>query len=355
MTAPDGHFPRPGWITLRTHRLPLSVRLDRRVLPALAVLAVALLLVMSVSIVYGDYNIRPDDVLRALLGLPTDNANHLLVVRTFRLPRILMALLIGVALAVSGAIMQGITRNDLADPGLLGINAGAGVFVTAYLVAAAAPNPALMPWLAFAGALGASALIYVLAWRGAGSTMRLILIGIGIASLGSALISYFLTRLTVVDAQRAFLWLTGSIYSSTWGDIRLLATWIAILLPIALLQARHLNVLYLGEDLATGLGARTEFYRLALIAISAGLAAITVTVAGTIGFVGIVAPHIARRLVGPAHEGLLICAALVGGLLLVTADLIARWAPTTTPLPIGVMTAIIGAPYFAWLLYRRGH
>jgi len=355
MTAPGNDFPRPGWISLRARHLPLSLRLDRRVLPALTLLALALLLVMSVSIVYGDYNIRPDDVLRALLGIPTDNPGHLLVVRTFRLPRILMALLIGAALAVSGAIMQGITRNDLADPGLLGINAGAGVFVTAYLVAAAAPNPTLMPWLAFAGALGAATLIYALAWRGAGSTMRMILIGIGIASLGSALISYFLTRLTVADAQRAFLWLTGSIYSSTWADVRLLATWIAVLLPLALLQARQLNALFLGEDLATGLGVHTEFYRLLLIALSAGLAAITVTVAGAIGFVGIVAPHIARRLVGPAHEGLLITAALVGGLLLVTADLAARWAPTTTPLPVGVMTAIIGAPYFAWLLYRRGH
>ncbi len=349
-----GDYPKPGWITLRPRSLPLSFKLDRRAPLVLTALTAALLLMLVLNIVYGDYNIAPADVLRAIVGIETHDANHTLVVRAFRLPRILLAMLIGAALAASGAIIQGITRNDLADPGLLGINSGAGVFVVGYLAFAAAPNLSLLPWLALVGALGASAAVYALAWKGNSSTLRMILIGVGLASLGGALISYFLTRLSLNDAQRAFNWLTGSVYSSTWADVRLLLVWLAVLLPLTFLLARQLNVLNLGDDLATGLGTRIEVVRLVLIGLSAGLAAITVTVAGTIGFVGFVAPHIARRLVGPSHEGLLLCASLVGGLLLVTADLVARWALAPNQLPIGVTTALIGAPYFAYLLYQRG-
>ncbi len=347
-------FPPPGWITLRSYRLPVSARLDRRAPAVLLALLAALLLALVVSVSYGEYNIAPLDVLRAVIGMETSDANHLLVVRSFRLPRILLSLLIGAALAASGAVIQGITRNDLADPGLLGINSGAGVLVVGYLTFAAVPNPALLPWLAFAGALGASAVIYTLAWKGGSSSLRLILIGVGLASLGSALISYFLTRLTLDNAQQAYIWLTGSVYGSTWSEVRLMLLWLAILLPLTFLLARQLNALNLGDDLAISLGARVEQHRLIFIGLSAGLAAITVTVAGTIGFVGFVSPHIARRLVGPSHEGLLLCTVLVGGLLLVLADLASRWVIAPGQLPLGVTTAVIGAPYFAYLLYKRG-
>lgn len=313
-----------------------------------------LLLALILSVSYGVYQIAPLDVLRAVVGLETSDPNHLLVVRSFRLPRILLALLIGAALALSGAIIQGITRNDLADPGLLGINTGAGVLVVGYLTFAAAPNPALLPWLALSGALGASAIIYTLAWKGGSSSLRLILLGVGLASLGAALINYFITRLSLENAQAAFVWLTGSVYGSTWPEVRLLLGWLAILLPTTFLLARQLNVLNLGDDLATSLGTRVELHRLVLIVLSAALAAVTVTVAGTIGFVGFVSPHIARRLVGPAHEGLLVCTTLVGGLLLVVSDLASRWVIAPSELPVGVTTAVIGAPYFAYLLYKRG-
>ncbi len=134
----------------------------------------------------------------------------------------------------------------------------------------------------------------------------------------------------------------------------MMTLWLLVLLPLAFLFARQLNLFNLGDDIATSLGTRVEQHRLTLIALSAGLAAITVTVAGTIAFVGFVAPHIARRLVGPTHEGLLICTVFVGGLLLVVADLAARWVIAPSELPVGVTTAVIGAPYFAYLLYKRG-
>lgn len=348
------HFPEPSWFTFRPKWMPVSWRVDRRVPLVCLLLLLVLVAVLVTSVSYGEYNIAPLDVVRAVLGIETNDPNHMLVVRTFRLPRILVALLIGMSLAVSGAIMQGITRNDLADPGILGINTGAGVAVVGYVTFAAVLQEQFIPWLAFAGALVTSILIYSLAWKGGSSTLRLILIGVGVAALGGALISFFITRLEVNRAQQAYVWLTGSVYGSSWGDVRLMLVWLLVLLPVAFFLARQLNTMGLGDELAVGLGSRLEVQRLILIAISSALAAITVTVAGTIGFVGFVAPHIARRLVGPMHEGLLITTSLVGGLLMVTADLLSRWVISPAEIPIGVTTAIIGAPYFAYLLYRKG-
>lgn len=347
-------FPQPNWITVRARWLPLSARLDRRVPVVVLALCAGLLLAIVLSVSYGDYQIAPADVLQALVNSETSNPDHLLVVRSFRLPRILVALLVGAALGAAGAIIQGITRNDLADPGLLGINTGAGVAVVGYMTLAALPDMSFTPWLALVGAFAAAAIIYLLAWRGGSSPLRLILIGIGLAALGGSIISYFLTRMAVEQAQMANIWLTGSVYGSTWPEVRLLAVWLAVLLPITFLSARHLNVLNLGDELATGLGTRVEAHRLLLLGLCSALAAITVTVAGTLGFVGFVSPHVARRLVGPSHEGLLLTTVLVGGLLLVVADLLSRWVVAPSSLPIGVTTALIGAPYFAWLLYKRG-
>lgn len=347
-------FPPFSWLTLRGRWLPFSVHLDRRVPLVIVALTLALLLALVLSVSYGEYQMAPADVLRAVLGLETTDSNDRLVVYNFRLPRILLSLLIGSALATSGAIMQGLTRNDLADPGLLGINSGAGVLVVGYLTYTAAPNPPVLPWLALLGGLAAAAVVYTLAGAGDSSSARLLLIGVGVASLGGALIGYFLTKLTLDNAQQAYIWLTGSVYASTWPEVRLLFFWLVALLPLTFLFARPLNLLNLGPEVAVSLGSRLELYRLLLIILSSALAAVTVTVAGTIGFVGFIAPHIGRRLVGPAHEGLLLTTALVGGLLLVVADLASRWVIAPSSLPLGVTTAVIGAPYFAYLLYKRG-
>ncbi|PID84934.1 MAG: iron ABC transporter permease [Chloroflexi bacterium] len=348
------NHPKPSWITVRPRFLPFSIRLDRRAPLVLLAFLIVLIMALVMSVSYGEYQIAPLDVLRAVFGIETSDANHALVVRSFRLPRILLSMLIGASLAASGAIIQGITRNDLADPGLLGIHSGAGVIVVGYLTFAASPNPKLIPWLALLGALGACAVIYILAWKGGSSSMRLILIGIGLASLCGALISYFITKLTLDNAQQAYMWLTGTVYGSTWKEVQLISVWLLVLLPLTFLLARQLNILNLGDDLAISLGSRMERHRLVLIVLAAALAAITVTVAGTIAFVGFVSPHIARRLVGPSHEGLLVTTVMVGAVLLVIADLVSRWVIAPGELPIGVTTAIIGAPYFAYLLYRKG-
>jgi iron complex transport system permease protein len=349
---------RPSWVTLRPRWLPLSYRFDRRVpLVALAILAfTALVLVLSVS--YGEYEISPGDVVQTILGTldreHPDYANYNLVVHTFRLPRIVLAFMVGAALAVSGTMMQGITRNALADPYLLGVSSGAGLAAVMLIVWLKDAPISLLPWAAFGGALLTAGAIYILAWKNGSSTpIRLILIGIALAAVIDAVITMMLLFGNINDVQQAYVWLTGSVYGRNWQHVQALGGWLLVFLPAAFLSARGLNALGLGDDTAKGIGVRVELQRGILLFISVALAAAAVAVAGTIGFVGLVAPHITRRLVGPSHEGLLPISALFGGGLLVLADLIGRWVISPSELPVGVVTAMIGAPYFAFLLYKN--
>jgi iron complex transport system permease protein len=357
MTTQPLDKPRAVWTTIRPHALPISFRVGRRVLPvALALLAFALV-VLILSVSYGEYDIPPLDVVRTILGIPTEDArNHELVIWTFRLPRILLAFLVGAALGVSGTLMQGVTRNPLADPGLLGVSAGASLAAVSLLLYFDDVPLALLPFAAFGGALLAAVTIYALAWKHGGSaTIRLILIGIALEAVLAALLNLLIIFGDIREVQQAFVWLTGSVYGRDWDYVATLGLWLLVLLPLAFVFARQLNVLNLGDEPARGLGQRVEGARLLLMTISVGLAAAAVAVSGTIGFVGLVVPHITRRLVGPAHEGLLPISALFGGALLMLADLIGRWVISPSELPVGIVTAIIGAPYFLYLLYRNRH
>jgi iron complex transport system permease protein len=348
---------RPVWITVRSRHPALSFKLDRRV-PLMAVaVTLAALAVLIMSINYGAYNMSPLEVIQTLTGtLPTDHPDARsfnLVVHTFRLPRILVAFLVGAAMAVSGAIMQGITRNPLAEPGILGVSAGAGLAAVTLIVWRDDISLTLLPWVAFAGAVLTTAAVYALSWkRGGASPVRLILIGVAFAAVLGSLTTFMLVFGQINDVQQAYVWLTGSVYGRNWDHVRTLAGWLLVLLPLAFLSARVLNTLNLGDDVAKGLGLRVEAQRAFLLVISVGLASSAVAVAGTIGFVGLIAPHIARRLVGPSHEGLLPVSALFGGALLMLADLIGRWVIAPSELPIGIITALIGAPYFMFLLVR---
>lgn len=348
---------KPTWFTLRTTRFPFSYRFDRRVpLVALAILAfTALVLVVSVS--YGEYDISPVEVVQTIFGTldkeHPDYRNFNLVVHTFRLPRILTAFLVGAALAVSGTIMQGITRNPLADPYLLGVSGGAGLAAVSLIVWLKNVPLTWLPLAAFGGALLTAFVIYILAWKqGSSAPVRLILIGIAVGAVISAITSMMLLFGEINDVQQAYVWLTGSVYGRNWEHVRSLAGWLLVFLPVAFLMARSLNILNLGDEIARSLGMRVEWQRGLLLVVSVALAAVAVAVAGTISFVGLVAPHITRRLVGPSHEGLLPVSALMGGALLVLADLIGRWIISPAELPVGIVIALIGAPYFMFLLYR---
>ncbi len=347
----------PPWITVRLGRVPVSFRIDRRVpLVALAIVVFTVVTLVA-SISYGEYDMSPWDVVQTLFRtLPEDHPdyrNFNLVVFTFRLPRIVLAFMVGAALATSGAIMQGITRNPLADPYLLGVSGGAGLAAVTLIVWMKDAPLSLLPLAAFVGALVTAFAIYLLAWKhGSSAPIRLILIGIALGAVISAVTTTMLVFGDIREVQQAYVWLTGSVYGRGWEHVQALGGWLIVFLPISVLMARFLNAFALGDDTARGLGVRVERYRALLLFISVGLAAGAVAVAGTIGFVGLVAPHITRRLVGPSHEGMLPVSALFGGALLVLSDLIGRWAIAPSELPVGVVTAMIGAPYFLFLLYR---
>lgn len=248
--------------------------------------------------------------------------------------------------------MQGLTRNPLASPELTGVTAGAGLAAVILIVALPAAPLAALPFAALGGALAAAALVYSLAWTRGDSPIRLILVGIGLTSIAGALITFFLTFGEIQDVTRALVWLTGSVYARGWDDLRAMAPWVAVLLPAALLLAPHLDALHLGEYAARGLGARVALYRALLLTTAAGLAAAAVAVAGAIGFVGLIAPHIARRLVGATHVGLLVTSGAAGAIIVVAADLVGRTLLAPTEIPCGIVTAAIGAPFFMTLLYR---
>lgn len=344
------------WIVIRRNTPSFSLRLDRRVpFITLCILLVAtVVLVLSVS--YGEYHIPPGQVVQTILGTNTDHHdydNFHLVVFTFRLPRIILAFLVGMALATSGTAMQSITRNPLADPSVLGISGGAGVAVVALIIFGnSIPNSYLI-WGAFGGGLLTAALIYTLSWqRGHQSPLRMALIGVAFAAGANAITTLMLTFGEIRDVQQAYVWLTGSVYGRNWEHVRLLATWMIVFIPLTWLLARPLNVLNLGDETAKGLGMRVEIQRGILFFSSVALTASAVAVSGTIGFIGLIAPHAVRRLVGPAHEGLLPLAGLFGGLLLILADLIGRWMIAPSEMPVGVVVSLIGAPYFIFLLYR---
>lgn len=345
------------WITLRSKSLPFSFKLDRRVPLVVLVLLILASIVLVLSVSYGEYEIPLSDVVQTIFNTNQDHpdyANYHLVVHTFRMPRIILAFMVGTALATSGAIMQGITHNPLAEPGILGISAGAGVAVVTMIVYLQDAPLQYLPWAAFSGGTVVAAVIYSLSWKhGRSSPLRMVLIGVALATGLGSITTLMLTFGEINDVQQAYLWLVGSVYGRNWEHVYTLGAWMLVALPLSWILARQLNILNMGEDLARGLGVRVEIQRGLLLLCSVALAAAAVSVSGTIGFVGLVAPHISRRLVGPSHEGLLITSALFGGLLLMFADLIGRWVIAPSEMPIGVVTGIIGAPYFLYLLYRH--
>lgn len=322
------------------------------VLAALVILIVA---VFVISMNIGYIRLSPLEVAKTLLGFGT--AKQELILFEFRLPRIVISVLVGAGLAVSGCILQGISRNALADPGILGINAGAGLavmlFISFYPTTTAAPV-FLLPVLALVGAALTALLIYVLSYKRHEGVIpvRLVLTGIAVAAGISAAMIVLTLRLDPDKYQFVATWLAGTVWGTNWKFVLALLPWIAVLLPYVFRKSREMDVLNLGDQTATGLGAPVERSRLTLIAAAVGLAGASVAVSGAIGFVGLIGPHLARRLVGPKHNMLLPASALVGGLLLITADTIGRWIVQPSEVPTGIVVAVIGAPYFLYLLAR---
>lgn len=339
-------------LVFRSSALALSMRVKRRVFAVLLLLVIVTLTAMVVSIAQGEYPIPPFAVVQTVLGFETE-ADYAFVVNTLRLPRTLVACLVGIALAISGAIMQGITRNPLADPGIIGINAGASLAAVSLIVLFPNIPVGFLPFCAFGGAVAVSLLIYFLAWEGGSSPLRLILIGVGVATVIGAATSVIVTFGEINSVTQAFVWLAGSVYGRSWEQVFAFLPWLMVFLPLALIKARQLNTMALGDDTAQGLGCHIEWQRGWLLLISTALAGATVATAGTIGFVGLMAPHMARQLVGSTYGGLIPVSGMMGAMLVVVADLIGRMLFAPIEIPCGIVTAIIGAPYFVYLLLRQ--
>lgn len=198
-----------------------------------------------------------------------------------------------------------------------------------------------------------SIIMYVLAWNRGVTSTRLVLIGIGVAATTSAMTMLMIILSPITAASRAYIWLTGSIYGASWEHVYALLPWVMVFIPLAIVFSRNLNVQELGDEIAKGVGNPVQFHRSILLFISVALAGSAVAVAGAIGFIGLIAPHIARKLVGSVYGGLIPVAALIGSLLLLIADTIARTAFLPLDIPAGVFTASVGAPFFIYLLYKN--
>nr|WP_241558943.1 iron ABC transporter permease [Oceanobacillus halophilus] len=310
-----------------------------------------------ISLSMGVIPISPKEVLDTLLWNGTDQQN--LVLFEFRLPGILLAILIGAALAISGVILQGITQNELADPGIMGINTGAGLAVVLFIFFFQDSLPAtntlsafIMPFAAFTGALLAAVLIYTLAWKKGVSPIRLVLVGIGINAGFSAFITIFQLKMDPQDYRQATIWLSGDIWNANWNAVFALLPWIILLVPLALHKADTLNVLTLGDDLASGLGASVEKDRRTLLLLAVALAGVAVAAGGAIAFLGLVVPHIARKIIGPLHQYIIPISTLIGALLLLAADTIGKNLLSPTEIPVGIIVSILSAPYFVYLLMK---
>jgi iron complex transport system permease protein len=268
-----------------------------------------------------------------------------------RAPRVIAAVVAGAALGLAGTITQAVSRNPLAEPGLLGITGGAGLGAVLVVTSAAATTFGMLV-AAIVGALSAFALVYALAWRGGLSADRLVLIGIGVWYGTTALTTFVLLRANPWDTPKIYTWLSGTTYGRIWEQVVPLLVVLVIALPFVLAQRRDLDILAMDEDTPRLVGIRLERTRLALIAAAALLAALSVSAVGVVGFVGLVAPHAARALVGARHTRVIPVAVLLGAVLVGVADAIGRTVLAPAQLPAGLVVALIGAPYFVWLLWR---
>lgn len=328
-------------------RVVVSTRVRRRTLLTGVVVALLLMVTAAYSMTLGSFEVPLPDLVATVLG--RGDGSYDVVVRTLRLPRLLAGMGAGAALALSGALLQSLVRNPLVAPDIVGITNGAAL--TAVVLIIVAGTPVLVPVGAGVGALATAGLLFLLAWRRGISGARLVLIGIGVQAIAQALTTLLLVRSSIEQVAPAVLWLTGTLHGRTWQHVGWVTIGVAVLLPLALVLAPRLRTLALGDDAATALGLHADRSRVVLLLVAAAAAAVAVAVAGPVPFVALVVPHVARLLLGPTTGGVLVVCALLGALLVVVSDALAQHA-FPVGLPVGVVTALVGAPYFLFLLHR---
>lgn len=336
--------------TLAPSAVDLVVRTRRRVArrrrTVTAALALAALLAFALSLSIGDFTIALPRVLPAVFG--AGDRAEVFVIQSLRLPRALLAVLVGAAFGMSGAVFQSLARNPLASPDILGITAGGSLAAVVSLTLFGLSGLSLS-LAAGLGALVTAVLIYVLAFKRGMSSYRMVLIGIGVGAVATALTQFFWTRAHLHDAASVALWLSGSLNGRGWENIQPIALMLLVLIPLTLGLGKQLNVLELGDDSAYGVGLPVQRARLLLLFAGVSLAGAGIGAAGPVAFVAFVSAPIARRLArtpGPA----LLPAALTGAVLVSVADLLGRVALPSTEVSVGIITGAVGAPYLLWLL-----
>ncbi|MDK9754934.1 iron ABC transporter permease [Vibrio sp. D173a] len=336
-------------------RLPLSTTL-LALSGVLAFIAVA-------SITVGPMNISFSDSLRSLTGAGSDLAPHIqLVINEIRLPRTILCMFIGAILAICGVVMQGLFRNPLAEPGIIGVSAGAalgGAFAIVVFADFSQNYPTLinlaaLPFFAFLGGALTTVLVYWLGTNKFGTSVTIMLLaGVAISALSGAAIGFMNFIADDQMLRDLTLWSMGSLAGANWSGIALAAVTLVLLMFWFQKKAMSLNALLLGESEAKHLGVPVQKLKRQLILLSAVGVGITVSISGAIGFIGLVIPHLGRMLAGPDHRTLLPISALMGALLLTAADMFARVVVAPAELPVGIVTALIGAPFFIYLLFQQ--
>ncbi|MED4979588.1 iron ABC transporter permease [Geobacillus stearothermophilus] len=320
-----------------------------------AVLALLIAATAAVALSTGDAPLSYNRIVPTLLGYGSMEEEFILF--SLRLPRLFITLLAGMALALSGAVLQGLTCNDLADPGVLGINAGAGAGVALFFLffpIEAGTFLYALPLVAFTGAILTAVAIYAISYK---KTTRLqpvpfILTGVGMSMALSGLMIVLISAADRTKVDFIARWLSGNIWGDDWPFIWAVLPWLAAGTLVALYRAKHLNILHLGDPVSIGVGVHVRRERLVLMTTAIAVAAAAVSVTGSISFIGLMAPHIAKSIVGPRHERVIPASMLIGGWLLLAADTIGRNV-LAEPLPAGVIVSLIGAPYFIYLLLKR--
>jgi len=336
------------------HRDSLS-----RYISILMLMILLVIVMMYISVTNGSYDLSIVDVFKTLIRL-NKNPEYDLVIFEFRLPRIVVAALVGLGLSIAGMIIQGITKNGLADPGIIGVNAGASAAIVMFmfffqgkLISTSWVASLSMPFFGLIGGLVSSALVYSFAWKnGRLDVQRFILCGLAIGSGLSAISIYFTMRMSATDFEMAKVWTSGSIWNANWQSIASMMPWFIIILPVVISKAYMLDIFQLEESTVKSLGVSTEKEKLILLLGCIGLVSACVSISGNISFVGLIAPHIAKKLVGIHHNRALPVSGAVGMLLVLVSDFIGKTFFQPVELPVGIVISIIGVPYFIYLLLK---
>lgn len=310
------------------------------------VLMIIILILSIVSLGIGAIYITPLEIVQNLLGDGIQSQTFIL--HNYRIPRILIAVLVGAGLATAGAILQGVLRNPMASPDVIGVTKGAGLAAVIIIVLFPKSPIIFLPLSAFIGAAIIAAVLVVFVYKKGAHPNTIALVGIALGAICQAGIEYFMIKFPD-DVNTTLLWLTGSLWGRGWDQVLFLLPCL-IFVPILIGLTSKLDILSLGDDIATGLGEKSKVLRYILLGVAVFLTGVCVAAVGSIGFIGLIAPHIARRVVGSKFKMLLPASALFGSILLLVADSLGRGLFPPIEIPAGIVTAVIGAPYFLYLL-----